>query len=64
MIHWQYKTQIVRPTGGTVIGIRAVNPQEDEVSLALNKLGEDGWELVSVLTDGLLLKLVLKRPKP
>jgi hypothetical protein len=29
----------------------------------LNRLGEEGWELVSAYSDGLVATYVLKRPK-
>lgn len=52
MVKWQYKTLDwgeVRKLGAIVTGKDFV---DENVDAGLNKLGDEGWELVSVYVDG------------
>lgn len=50
---WSYKVVELKPS---FIGLKAVAVQD-----ALNQLGAQGWELVSVLNQGLAIRLYLKK---
>jgi hypothetical protein len=52
MVKWQYKTMDwgeVRKLGAIVTGKDFI---DENVDAGLNKLGAEGWELVSIYVDG------------
>src|SRR5690606_8531999 len=50
---WQYRIHEIKPK---FLGLKAVDIEEE-----LSRLGQQGWELVSVVQTGMLLRCYLKK---
>lgn len=61
MQKWEHLQAIYEPDKSQWTGVEL--PSGFAVPQALTHLGDQGWELVTVLADGWKIALFLKRPK-